>query len=156
MRKGPNNRYNLPDKTDLTLPRSKILRGRKNFQRLFEDSRQARVLRSSSVNFRYRVYEDPAEGCLIGFIVKTKLGKAAKRNRIKRLLREVYRTHQHFLSDLFDRQVIGFHGVFMARHGNVSFESLEADMVPLLQEIRGILINHIDSVTPVKDLKKDK
>jgi ribonuclease P protein component len=113
-------------------------------------------LRSSSVNFRYRVYDDPAERCLIGFIVKTKLGKAAKRNKIKRLLREVYRTHQHYLSDLFDRQEIGFHGVFMARHGNVSVESLEADMVPILQKMRGILINHIDAAKPVKDSHKDK
>jgi len=113
-------------------------------------------LRSPTVNFRYRVYEDPAEGCLIGFIVKKKLGKAAKRNKIKRLLREVYRTHQHYLSDLFDRQAIGFHGVFMARHANVSVASLEDDMGRLLQNMREILINHIDAAKSVKDSKKDK
>jgi ribonuclease P protein component len=142
MKKDPNSEINQIDNRDRSLPRSKILRGRRNFQRLFERSQ---VLRTPSIHLRYRFYEDPSEGCHIGFIVKKKLGKAARRNRIKRWLREAYRTHQYLLSDLFDAKKFGFHGVFMIQHTKVNYHSIEDDMITLLEEVRVKMQHYLDS-----------
>ncbi|WP_069133364.1 ribonuclease P protein component [Rhodohalobacter halophilus] len=128
---------NSPDSknTDYSLPRSKILRGQKNFQRLFEKST---VLNSDSIQFRYRVYPDSKEGFQIGFAApKKKIPKAAHRNRTKRLMREVYRHHQALLSDLFDtNNTKGFHGLFLANRSGLSYQAIEADMIPMLQKTR--------------------
>lgn len=126
----------------LTLPRGKILRGKRNFQRLFQ---QSSVLRAPDVHLRYRIYDDPSEGCFIGFIAAKKLGTAVKRNRLKRLLREVYRTHQHLVSDLFASNTFGFHGVFLAQKDDVTFQSLEKETVPILKKMRAVLLEHSGS-----------
>jgi ribonuclease P protein component len=141
MKKDQNSGINQLDKPDQSLPRSKILRGRKNFQRLFE---QSRVIRTPSVHLRYRIYEDASEGCQMGFIVKKKLGRAVTRNKIKRWLREAYRTQQHVLSDLFEKKEFGLHGVFMIQHTNADFQSVRNDVLILMNRLRGILLNHSD------------
>lgn len=129
-----------PD-SDESLPRANILRGSRNFQRLFEKST---VLNSTtnSLQFRYRLYENPAEGCYIGFLApKKKIGNAVKRNRIKRLLREVYRTRQHYLQDLFSENSFGFHGAFLAQRPDLSFADIKAEMTPLLETARQRLLD---------------
>ncbi len=125
-------------KTDQSLPRSKILRGRRNFERLFEKST---VLNSNSLQFRYRIYQDPAEGCLIGFIApKKKIGGAVKRNKIKRLLREVYRINQYHLQDLFSKESFGLHGAFIAQDDGLTFDQIKNDMIPVLEKVREKLL----------------
>lgn len=132
-----------PLKPDHSLPRSKILRGRKNFQRLFEAST---VMKSGDVQFRYRVYKDPAEGCLIGFAApKKKIAKAVQRNRVKRLLREAYRTRQSYLQDLFAEYNIGFHGLFLAHRADLTFRDTEREVNALLAETRKRLSNQLKS-----------
>lgn len=123
---------------DFSLPRSKILRGKKNFQRLFEKST---VLNSASIQFRYRIYTDTNEGCKVGFAVpKRKIAKAVDRNRTKRLMREVYRHQQAHLSDLFEYNTFGFHGLFLANRPELSYTEIEADMVPILSKTRERLL----------------
>jgi len=129
------------DKKDYSLPRSKILRGQKNFQRLFEKST---VLNSDSIQFRYSVYPDSNEGFQIGFAApKKKIPKAVHRNRAKRLLREVYRHHQALLTDLFENNSKGFHGLFLANRSGLTYQTIEADMIPMLQKTRDRLLRII-------------
>jgi ribonuclease P protein component len=149
MKKGQNSSTDIAEKPGQTLPRSKILRGKRNFQRLFERSS---VIKAPSVQFRYRIYKNPDEGCMIGFIVMKRLGNAAKRNKIKRLIREAYRTNQHLLSDLFSNGTFGLHGVFMARHTNVTYQSIQADVVQLLEKLRETLMKKMNS----QELKQGK
>lgn len=126
------------DKPDYSLPREKILRGRRNFERLFEKST---VLNNQSIQFRYRHYSDPYEGCLIGFIApKKKIKSAVKRNRVKRLLREAYRLNQHYFQDLFSHKNFGFHAAFMVNSADISYQEVEADMIPILIRVRKKLI----------------
>lgn len=126
--------------TDNTLPRSKILRGRRNFERLFEKST---VLNSDSLQFRYRLYNDPAEGCYIGFIApKKRIKGAAKRNRIKRYMRESYRLNQQLLQDLFSQNCFGFHGAFMAGSDQLTYESANTQIVDLLNKTRERLMRY--------------
>lgn len=125
------------DKPDQSLPRSKILRGRRNFQRLFEKST---VLTSDSIQFRYRLYNDPSEGCLVGFIAPKKtISGAVQRNKAKRLMREVYRIHQDFVQDLFSSKQFGFHGAFLARTTGLTFSQVQKEMLPILKEVRKAL-----------------
>lgn len=137
MKKDPNSQKQT--EPDYSLPRSKILRGRRNFQRLFETST---VLNSTSLQLRYRVYPDPGEGCYIGFIApKKKVRGAVERNKIKRLLREVYRTHQSYLQPLFSQQTFGFHAVFMTKRTDLTFAMIEHEMVPLLKKVQQTLLD---------------
>lgn len=57
------------------------------------------------VRLLYRVASQEEVGVAapvqIGFAVGRRVGGAVKRNRVKRLLRETYRTHQRVLMDLF-------------------------------------------------------
>lgn len=127
---------------DYSLPRSKILRGKRNYQRLFETST---VLNSASLQFRYRIYPDPSEGCYIGFVAPKKIiRRAVKRNKIKRLLREVYRTQQSYLQSLFLQEQFGFHAIFMAKRDNLTYKDIEQEMIPILKTIRQKL-SHITS-----------
>lgn len=137
-------------KTDHSLPRSKILRGRKNFQRLFEKST---VLNSRSFQFRFRIYSDPDEGCYIGFVApKKKISKAVKRNRVKRLLKEAYRTRQSHLEDLFRTESFGFHGLFLANGPDLAHADIASEMDKILTEVRNRLLKIMSSgsqiVTP--------
>lgn len=126
-----------PLNPDQSLPRSNILRGRNNFRRLFEKST---VLNSNSIQFRFRIYDNPDEGCKIGFGAPKKIiPKATQRNRTKRLLREVYRTRQSHLTDLFSTHSFGFHGLIMARQSGLSYHEIAGEMESLMLQTRKIL-----------------
>ncbi len=119
---------------DFSLPRAKILRGRKNFQRLFE--RDAEIIRNRYIDLRYKIFQDPERGCLMGFIAKKNLGKAHKRNRIKRQLKEAYRLNQHMLTDSAHNLHIGFHGALMAKTIDADFTSIEKNVKELLEKVQ--------------------
>lgn len=119
---------------DFSLPRAKILRGRKNFQRLFE--RDVEIIRNRYIDLRFKTFQDPEMGCLMGFIAKKSLGKANKRNRIKRLLKEAYRLNQYMLSDSVHNLHIGFHGVLMAKTVDADFTSIEKNVKELLEKVQ--------------------
>jgi ribonuclease P protein component len=72
----------------------------------------------------------------MGFIVKKSLGKANKRNKMKRFLKEAYRLHQHMLTTPLKRAQITFHGAFMAKAVDVEFAVVEQSVVALLEQVR--------------------
>lgn len=133
MTKGRSNHTSFSD-DDYSLPRAKILRGRKNFKRLFEND--AQIYRNKYVDLRFKIIDDTAFGCLLGFIVKKSLGKAHKRNRMKRLLREAYRLHQHILTDTLRHARLTFHGAFMAKTVDKDLVEIEQNVVSLLEQVR--------------------
>lgn len=140
MRRDQNNP--LPSsQNNFDLPKSGILRGRKNFQRLFE--RDVTILRNTCVDLRYKVFDSPDYGCMMGFIAKRSLGKAHKRNRIKRLLKESYRLNQHMLTDTIDNLQLGFHGVLMARSADADFPAIEQNVKALLKQVK----NHLSTIS---------
>lgn len=118
---------------DYSLPRAKILRGRNNFSRLFQ--RDARVIREAYVDLRFQIVNDTSFGCQMGFIVKKSLGKATKRNRMKRLLKEAYRYHQHKLTDVINELQITLHGAFMAKSIDLPYDDVEQDVVMLIEHL---------------------
>lgn len=139
------NRSVIGPNPDHSLPRSKILRGKRNFQRLFKRST---VLKKSPLICRFRVYENPQEGCMFGFIAPKKLfRRAVDRNRVKRWIREAYRLNQHLLPLSVKMNTIGFHAVFIAISNNLSFATIEAQMVSLLQSITDSLTAHSAAIS---------
>jgi ribonuclease P protein component len=144
MKKDPNSGETAPNHS---LPRSNILRGRRNFERLFEKST---VYNSDSLQLRFRYYADPAEGCFVGFIApKKRIRKAVKRNKIKRLMREVYRTNQHFFGNFFSEKNFGMHAVFIANKDSLTYWDIYRDMIALLEHARDKLII-LSNKTPKK------
>jgi len=133
MKKGRSS-HSSTSSDDYSLPRAKILRGRKNFNRLFESD--VNICRNRYVDLRFKIIDDSSFGCLMGFIVKKSLGKASKRNRMKRLLREAYRLHQHMLTDSLQSSQLTFHGAFMAKNIDMDFAVVEQDVVHLLEQVR--------------------
>lgn len=132
MTKGPSKDSAAP--RDQSLPRAKILRGRKNFKRLFEHD--AHSCRGNYADLRYKIVDETSFGCQMGFIVKKGLGKANKRNKMKRLLREAYRRHQHILSDFLLNANVTFHGALMANVVDANYRDVEQNVIALLQEVQ--------------------
>ena len=133
MIKDQNNGLNTAN-GHFSLPREKILRGRKNFQRLFEKG--VHISRARHVGLRYHTVDAVSFGFYMGFIVKKSLGKAHKRNAMKRLLREAYRLHQHILTDPLQQAQQTVHGAFVAHTVNASFKDVEQDVILLLKRVR--------------------
>jgi len=136
MRKKEPNNYSQQSNS-FALPKSEILRGRNNFDRLFSSSKK---ILSPSVSCRYRVYSQPAGHCLIAFIAKKKLGTAVKRNRMKRLMREAYRKNKYLVSGLFTSGHFGLHFVLMARSLTPEYARVERDVITILEELRTRLL----------------
>ncbi len=69
------------------LPKKEILRGKDNFNRVFEFGT---VISGSNVSIIYL----KADTRKVGFVVAKKVKKAVVRNRFRRLLREIYRLNK--------------------------------------------------------------
>src|SRR5687768_6360377 len=80
-----------------TFPRTHRLRSKLDFARVFD----ARVREYRGPVTLYALPNDLAHPRL-GISMSRKVGTAARRNRIKRLLREAFRLHQHVLPRGYD------------------------------------------------------
>lgn len=68
----------------------------------------------------------------MGFIVAKRLGKAARRNHVKRLLREAYRLHRHTLDTALSAAAAGLHGALIAKTTEMDFKTAEKEVIHLL------------------------
>lgn len=127
-----------PSPQRFTLPKSHILRGKRNFQRLFSSST---FINSSTMNLRFASFPANNEAFKVGFISPKKIGNAVHRNRSKRLMREAYRLNKHIISDLFLDSDECVHAVFLARHSNLRYHAIEKDMVTLLTDLRSRILS---------------
>jgi len=92
-----------------TFPRSHRLKRRRLIRSLFDRRRDDVGTEAvGCIRLLYRVVPRSATGhdvpLQIGFAPGRRTETAVQRNRIRRLLREVYRVHQHLLVDLFLRR----------------------------------------------------
>jgi ribonuclease P protein component len=92
-----------------TFPRSHRLKRRRLIRSLFDRSRDdVGTVAVGCVRLLYRVVDRTETGhdvpIQVGFAPGSRVESGVERNRVRRLLREVYRVHQHTLVDLFVRR----------------------------------------------------
>ncbi len=75
-------------------PRRERLNRRKDFLAVYADG-----LRRAEQRFICYVARREGQGRKFGFAVSRKVGNAVARNRVKRFLREFYRTHRRLMPD---------------------------------------------------------
>jgi len=99
----------VPDRVEqrrLTFPPSYRLKRRRLIRSLFDRTRDdVRTVAEGCVRLLYRVVDRAAVGhdvpLQVGFAPGPRAESGVERNRIRRLLREVYRVHQYTLVDPF-------------------------------------------------------
>jgi ribonuclease P protein component len=107
------------------LPRAARMRRRRDFARTIREGRA--VARDAFVLHCLAV---PDEGRLLGVVCGRRVGKAALRNRVKRRLREIFRTHpEHFRDGL--RFVVVAKPAIAAK----DFRELEREVCAALAEL---------------------
>lgn len=122
---------------DISLPREKILRGKRNIQQLFHSSS---TLHSTAIIFRYRYIPESTEGIKVGFSAPKKIfRKAVERNKIKRILREAYRLQQSVLSKTIAETDGSLHGMFIAKK-EMPFDIAKSEIKSLLNRCRRDLL----------------
>ncbi|HLR90538.1 MAG TPA: ribonuclease P protein component [Balneolaceae bacterium] len=140
MRKARSRDENPPLKHGL--PRESILRGKREFQQLFESSS---AMHSGNLMFVYRVYSDPSKGVKVGFSTPKKTFKrAVDRNKMKRWMRELYRIRQHLIKKSVSEKGYGLHGLFILKKPT-TFLELEADMHSLLEKAAAVIRSYENS-----------
>lgn len=90
------------------------LKENRDFRRLYARGRCA----SSDCLVVYALRNKYGEGRL-GITVGAKLGSAVQRNRVKRLIREIYRLHKHELRPNIDLVVVARHRAVMAPYAQM-------------------------------------
>lgn len=121
-----------------TLPKSRILRGKRNFQNLFSGTA---LIKSPSVNLRYTTFNTSEWDFKIGFISPKKTGNAVQRNNAKRVMRESFRLNQHEIIQTIQELGVGLHCVLIARNTNLRFAEVQTHVVTMLDELRNRLLS---------------
>lgn len=97
------------DSARLTFPRSHRLKRRRLIRSLFDRRRtDVHTVATGCVRLLFRVVPRTATGydtpIQVGFAPGRRVRHAVERTRVRRLLREVYRVHQHVVVGLFARR----------------------------------------------------
>ncbi|MDI6401247.1 ribonuclease P protein component [Balneolaceae bacterium ANBcel3] len=114
---------------DCKLPRSRILRGRESIQRLF---RTGKALKEQHLDMRYLIFPGSEDACQMAFITGKKLGKAHRRNLLRRRMKEAYRKHQHLIRNIALAEQLGFHGILIAKKADIPYRIIEKECINLL------------------------
>jgi ribonuclease P protein component len=121
-----------------TFPRSRRLKRQRFIRPLFDRDRDdVQVVRAGALVIRYRIVktvEADAPPLQIGFATGRHLRTKPVRNRIKRVMREVFRVHQHALVDLFTSRPDVLTLMVLYRGRRAGAETLIARDLPQLLE----------------------
>ena len=139
MRRKERSNTSASDDGDLRLPKSSILRGRRNFENLFSDST---VLKKGSLNLRFAINDQQTDSYRVGFISPKRTGNAVRRNRMKRLMREAFRHQKKLIEEASDCTAGQLHLIFMSHRTDLPYKTVSEDMTHLLSEMRSRLCSN--------------
>lgn len=103
------------------LPPTRRVRKRRDFQRAYEQGYKV-----VTPQFALYVCPNGREASRLGVTATRRIGKAAVRNRARRLVREAYRKNQHALPDGYDFVVVVRHKLLAERSADLEPVLLEA------------------------------
>jgi len=111
--------------TDQRFPREHRLTTRRQFVRVYERGDKAR-----RVSFTIFGLPNDLDGCRIGLTVTRRTGSAVARNRIKRVLRDVFRRHRDGLPVAMDLVINGRSAML-----SLSAQRVERDFLDAVSEL---------------------
>jgi ribonuclease P protein component len=104
------------------------LKKRREFKRV-----QGRGKKIWGRRFIYTISPGATQKTRLGITVSRKVGNAVKRNRIKRWVREVFRTHPHLFPDVVDVVVIAKRDI-----DDFSFAAIRQEFVDVFTRFFGL------------------
>ncbi len=101
-------------------------RNKKQFNRVFEFGKSY-----VSKNLVLYALPNDLDYNRLGFIISKKVGNSVTRNRLRRILKEVYRNKKESIKDGFDM-------IFIVRHraSNLDYRTAEGEFVKLLKKAK--------------------
>ena len=106
---------------DRRFPRPYRLTARRQFLAVYGER-----LRVSAPSFTLHARRLEGPSCRLGLTVPKRVGKAVRRNRIKRVVREVFRHHRVTLEPAYDLVVNARPGMDQRSHAEIEREFLDA------------------------------
>jgi len=141
-----------PDQTDskrrYTFPKSHRLKRRRLIRSLFDRRRDdVYTVAVGCVRLLCRIVDREQLGhdvpLQVGFAPGRRVSSGVERNRVRRLLREVYRVHQHTLVDLFVSRPDALIGMILFRgapaQANDIHDDLPAAMTRMATDLQSVL-----------------
>lgn len=123
-------------RADYSLPRARILRGRQEFARLFNEGEG---VRTGKLLVKFLRMESGTGGLTAGFIVRRSAGGAVVRNRVRRSLREAYRLERPAFESSLPRG-LQLHIAFLwlgnaAASSRVSYDEIDNEVHGALRKL---------------------
>jgi len=125
-----------------TLKKSEILRGKRNFESIFERGRRIRSEYIQGIVLDSPGRAPDAPGILIAAVVPKAAGNAAWRNRVRRLIREAYRNNKDIIRPSGERPDRTLNVVFLwsprtkPSSGKASLPLVREEITGLLHRIK--------------------
>lgn len=115
---------------DFTYPRSRRLTHRRQYLACYQTGKR---FHSPSFLLFVRKREADGSGLRFGTAVSKKIGKAVQRNKVKRLLREFFRHHQHGLYADLDIVAVPKRHI---RVRALQYATVERELKPVLDKVQ--------------------
>ena len=125
-----------------TLKKSEIIRGKRNFESIFERGKRIRSDYIQGIVFESPGRDQDAPGILVAAVVPKAAGNAAWRNRVRRLIREAYRHHKEIIHPSGERPDRTLNVVFLwsprtrITTGSISLPLVREEITGLLHRIK--------------------
>ncbi|MBN1301912.1 MAG: ribonuclease P protein component [Melioribacteraceae bacterium] len=121
------------------LSKKERIKREKEFDLVFNEGRTI-YSNSRSLKAIFYIYTSSEASSKAAFAVSKKAGNAVWRNRVKRLLRELYRTNKYIVLDsLINKSVLivfSLNSVSQKTHPKISMNNFKEDVLNLLLKIR--------------------
>jgi ribonuclease P protein component len=114
------------------------IKSKKEFQLVFNEGKTL-VSNSRRLKAIFYIYSSDSPNCKVAFAIFKKAGNAVWRNRVKRILRELYRTNkQIILKQLKNKSVLlvfSLNSVSKKNYPKISLNNFNDDVLDLLKSI---------------------
>ncbi len=124
------------------LSKKERIKSKKEFQLVFKQG-STLVSNSRKLKAIFYIYSSDSPNCKVAFAIFKKAGNAVWRNRIKRILRDLYRTNKYIILNQLNYNsvllVFSLNSVSQKNNPKIFSNNLEEDVLDLLNNISGRL-----------------